>query len=190
MFNYVVPLGNTSTDIAAIITAGDGASGVWGETGFSFAGAPHVSSHTVNIDSPSPAIFGTVTMKSRCHQRYQHQRHSFTFTGLGYHDKNWGDEPFIDAVQSWYWDHGRVGPYSIVWFDALETSGNEYVSGYVADDDQIVAVCSAGSVVVRPYGANSEYPPTVSSGVPEGFIIVIDLWDAGLFNITATTEAI
>ncbi|KAL4735274.1 hypothetical protein BDV11DRAFT_174017 [Aspergillus similis] len=54
------------------------------------------------------------------------------FVGIGYHDKNWGVTPFTDSVGSWYWGHARMGPYSIVWLDALDTSKNEYASGYVA----------------------------------------------------------
>ena len=46
------------------------------------------------------------------------------FDGFGYHDKNWGDIPFAEAVQSWYWGHAQLGPYTLVWFDALATAKN------------------------------------------------------------------
>jgi hypothetical protein len=116
---------------------------------------------------------------------------SLSFTGLGYHDKNWGDVPFTDAVQSWYWGHGRLGPYSLVWFDALSTSGEEYFSGYVTNGtDVIEESCSSASVIVRPFGANSDYPPTPQSGVPDGFDITFDLGSLGTLSVQATTQTI
>jgi hypothetical protein len=95
---------------------------------------------------------------------------------VGYHDKNWGDAPFFSAVQSWYWGHARLGPYSLVWFDALTYTAKEYFSAYVVKDGEVVeSTCKKNSVVVRPWGANSEYPPQVTSGPPEGLGLVFDL---------------
>lgn len=37
-------------------------------------------------------------------------------------------------------------------------------------------------MTVRPEGANSEYPPTGETGVPEGFHITADLGDAGVLE--------
>ncbi|KAI5860319.1 hypothetical protein GGS23DRAFT_607044 [Durotheca rogersii] len=56
--------------------------------------------------------------------------------GNGYYDNkgtisppgNWGSAPFVDTVASWYWGHRRLGPYSLVWFDATDTSGTEHVA--------------------------------------------------------------
>lgn len=81
------------------------------------------------------------------------------FDGYGYHDKNWADQPFAANVHSWYWGHGRLGPYSIVWFDVVGADGNEYISSYAALNGQIIATsCSPGSIMVRPTGRNSQYP--------------------------------
>ncbi|KAA6414013.1 MAG: hypothetical protein FRX48_02375 [Lasallia pustulata] len=109
------------------------------------------------------------------------------FSGPGYHDKNWGDQPFYSSVSSWYWGHGRLGPYSIVWFDALDITGTEYVSSYVAFDGRIVTATCSG-ISVRPTGANDTYPPTYSSGPPSGFYIEVDLGVEGVLqvNVTAT----
>lgn len=38
---------------------------------------------------------------------------SLQFTGLAYHDKNWRDVPFADAVNCWYWGHGTLGKFSV-----------------------------------------------------------------------------
>ncbi|MCJ1473861.1 hypothetical protein MMC13_002514 [Lambiella insularis] len=109
---------------------------------------------------------------------------SVNFSGVGYHDKNWGITPFQNNVGSWYWGHGRLGPYSIVWYDALTPTGAEYVSGYVACDGKILgAVCS--NVSVRPTGANATYPPVIGVGSPQGFHIEIDLGAEGTMVLDA-----
>ncbi|KKK19522.1 hypothetical protein ARAM_003490 [Aspergillus rambellii] len=102
-----------------------------------------------------------------------------SFVGAGYHDKNWGDQNFLSNVGSWYWGHGHIGPYSIVWFDFLSPQGENYVSSYVAKDDEIlVAQCSG--ITTRPYGENATYPPTAGEGAPTGFQINITLPDGDL----------
>ncbi|KAJ7930558.1 hypothetical protein B0H13DRAFT_1702697 [Mycena leptocephala] len=98
------------------------------------------------------------------------------FKGTGYHDKNWGDEVFTTHVASWYWGHGRIGDYSIVWFDFLDRTGTEFVSAYASKDNGIVAAsCSLGSITVRPTGQNSTYPPVISTGNPSGYHISLDI---------------
>jgi hypothetical protein len=117
------------------------------------------------------------------------------FTGLGYHDKNWGLTPFAANVVHTYWGHARVGPYSVVWSDALAPNGGnttkEYFSGAVAKDGKLVAVsCAQGAVVVRPWGENDMYPPTFNSGPPQGLYITFDLGDEGVLGLNVTRELI
>ncbi|KAL6823680.1 hypothetical protein V8C40DRAFT_248574 [Trichoderma camerunense] len=92
------------------------------------------------------------------------------FSGTGYHDKNWGNVPMGSTFRSWYWGHGRAGPYSVVWFDFLAVDGTEYKSSYVARDGKILNAACEG-IKVRPFGANSTYPPTTTTGSPSGFNI-------------------
>ncbi|KAK7416630.1 hypothetical protein QQX98_005101 [Neonectria punicea] len=101
------------------------------------------------------------------------------FTGYGYHDKNWGVEPFIDHVDSWYWGHGTVGPYNVVWFDVLHTSGSEHVSAYVAKDGEIVTAKASG-LTIRPTG-NFTFPPS-RGDLPPGFRMEIDM-EEGILDI-------
>ncbi|KAK4546232.1 hypothetical protein LTR36_002369 [Oleoguttula mirabilis] len=97
---------------------------------------------------------------------------ALSFTGPGYHDKNWGDQPFFDTVGSWFWGHGHLGPYSIVWFDARDMFGAEYFSSYVAKDGKILTgSCSNGTVIVRPWGGEDAYPPPATAANPDGFIV-------------------
>lgn len=93
------------------------------------------------------------------------------FKGPGYHDQNWGDQPFFSSVDSWYWGHSHLGPYSIVWFDARDIAGVEYFSSYVAKDGQMITgSCTNGTVLARPWGPDT-YPPTISSANPDGFLV-------------------
>jgi hypothetical protein len=118
------------------------------------------------------------------------------FTGSGYHDKvqlvefsnlctaltlsqNWGIQTLPQAVKSWYWGHGHMGPYSLVWFDTLNYDGTEKVNGYLARDGIIIGVSGTG-LTARPTGENSTYPPTNTTGNPGGFRIVYNTKD-GVF---------
>lgn len=110
--------------------------------------------------------------------------------GVGYHDKNWGDEPFADVVSSWYWGHAHLGPYSLVFFSTIDLDGAEYVSGFVAADGDVeIASCADGVVTLRPWGANDTYPPTATSGIMQGLEAVFDLGDGSELaaNVTRGT---
>ncbi|KAH7305954.1 hypothetical protein B0I35DRAFT_443570 [Stachybotrys elegans] len=155
----------------------------WEGSGCSFTGTdvntPNAK-YVVSIDSPATGVFGTITFDSLGPPTLLFD------DGVGYHDKNWGDRRFVEVVQWWYWGHGRAGPYSAVWFDAFDREGNEHVSGYVLKDGEVVfSSCDAGSVVVRPWGANSLFPPQPTFDVMEGIAAVFDLGDKELvFNVT------
>ncbi|KAJ5612090.1 Hydroxyneurosporene synthase [Penicillium lagena] len=112
------------------------------------------------------------------------------FQGPGYHDKNWSDRPFMESVQSWYWGHGRLGPYSLVWFSYLalnDPTNTTYMSSYVAKDGQaIVSSCDISPFAVYPVGSagttGGRYPPHVGD-VPEGFRLQFDLGTEGLLKV-------
>lgn len=113
--------------------------------------------------------------------------HLSILDGIGYHDKNWGDRPIGYAVSSWTWGHARLGPYSLVWYDALDWKGTEYVSGYVAKHGKILMnSCEPQAVSARPWGANNTYPPVVGTGSPQGLELVFGLGDERLIaNVTS-----
>ncbi|KFY13988.1 hypothetical protein V491_06190 [Pseudogymnoascus sp. VKM F-3775] len=202
---------------ATVVTDGDGASGNWQGTGFSFEGSPDLSTYKVTVDSPVLAIKGTLELKSNAPAHYPcgpnepGQRldvspnvgwanampdadavADFTvlgrplkFTGIGYHDKA------SIPRRLWYWGHGRLGPYSIVWFDVLGKDGTEYFSSYAAKDGMIIASqCGDGSIKVRPTGHNSEYPPKITSGNPEGLHIDLDLGGGGMLRVDVKSKTV
>lgn len=111
--------------------------------------------------------------------------------GVGYHDKNWGDEPFANVVGSWYWGHAHLGSYSLVWFDILGLDGTEYFSGYVAEDGNILPTsCTENAVTVRPWGANDTYPPTPSSGIMQGLEVTFSLDNGTTLSANVTRGTI
>ncbi|KAL3476560.1 hypothetical protein BJX99DRAFT_246756 [Aspergillus californicus] len=98
---------------------------------------------------------------------------AFEFTGIGYHDKNWGDKPFKSSVGTWYWGHGRLGDYTVAWFDFLTPDmKNEYVSAYWAKDNEMLTA-QCGRTVVRPIGNNDLFPPVMGTAAPDGFSISV-----------------
>lgn len=113
------------------------------------------------------------------------------FQGVGYHDKNWGAEPLQKAVKSWYWGHGRLGPYSLVWFDTVTLDGREHFSSWVTKGGKIVSQsCIPDSIVVRPWGANPEFPPPRGAGAPSGYTLRYDMGTAGVLMANFTQEAV
>jgi hypothetical protein len=112
------------------------------------------------------------------------------FQGAGYHDKNWGDTPFVTTTSTWYWGHAHLGPYSIVWFDAFDQAGVEYQSGYVAKDGKVLlGSCAPGSVAARPWGNNSQFPPKISTPPMQGLDVQFDLGRGKRFWANVTTGA-
>lgn len=115
---------------------------------------------------------------------------ALSFTGPGYHDKNWGDQPFFNSTASWFWGHGHLGRSSIVWFDAISTYGlTEHFSSYAAKDGRILAAsCVNGSsVVVRPWGGEDTYPPPPTTGNPDGFILTFADVEGKAMTVNVTT---
>ncbi|KAL2869747.1 uncharacterized protein BJX67DRAFT_391755 [Aspergillus lucknowensis] len=115
--------------------------------------------------------------------------HPLEFTGVGYHDKNWGDQNFASNVGSWYWGHGRLGDYTVVWFDFLSAQRENYVSAYLSRDNEVI-VSQCSGISVRPYGENDTYPPLISTGPPTGFDVKISLPEGGIFAFSAATKHI
>ncbi|KAL4969650.1 uncharacterized protein BDV14DRAFT_195911 [Aspergillus stella-maris] len=113
----------------------------------------------------------------------------FKFEGRGYHDHNFGNRPFSHSYAASYWGHGRLGDYAVVWADTLTPSGENIVSAYVARGGEIITA-HCGGIRVRPYGANSTYPPTTSTGAPTGFNLDISIPEGQLQLQADTTYVI
>lgn len=105
----------------------------------------------------------------------------FTVNGFGYHDKNWGDIPFLAAVSTWYWGHAHFGPWSVVFFNGTTATGEPFADAYVAKDGKVlVSSCQAGSALVDP--------KLDLLGIVESLDLTIQLPDSILkVNIVATS---
>lgn len=105
-------------------------------------------------------------------------------------EQNWGNVPFQQNIQTMIWGHGRLETYSIVWWTIIDALGAEHVSAYVSVDEEIlVSSCRPGSIVVRPWGNHSEYPPTAATGNPDGFLLTIQV-PCGVLAVNVTTNLI
>jgi hypothetical protein len=111
------------------------------------------------------------------------------FEGYGYHDKNWGDRPFNQAVQSWIWGHGHVGDYSVVWLDSVDQNRTEYFTGYVARGSELLhSSCANDSVLVRPFGEGAVFPGQPGNPPPDGYDITIDLGEEGVLALQFSVD--
>lgn len=85
-----------------------------------------------------------------------------TFTdGVGYHDKNWGNQSVIDGPRYTDWGHGRLGPFSVVWYSLFDYAGNESRRSFVTrDDGEVLLVsCDPDALVVRQRGGGGRPSP-------------------------------
>lgn len=99
--------------------------------------------------------------------------------------KKWGDQAFSEIVSQWYRGHGRLGTYSVVMFDSLDVNGRKYNAGFVTDDSRVLEVsCTQTPVVTRPWGSNSEYPPTTASHLPQGIVLQFQFGDGSISQST------
>lgn len=91
-------------------------------------------------------------------------------------------------VATWYWGHAHFGPYSLTFLDILHLdSSPERISVYIAKNGVILGVECIGATV-RPYGANSEFPPLAGDGNPTGWIVTADLGGQGVFEAKLATR--
>ncbi|KAH8778400.1 hypothetical protein F5883DRAFT_710338 [Diaporthe sp. PMI_573] len=115
---------------------------------------------------------------------------SFT-DGVGYHDKNWGNKSIINGPRYWDWGHGRLGDYSVVWYNLLDYEGNEARRSYVAKDGEALLVsCDADALVVRQRGGEAAWPPTTGLYETDGLSVNYTLPDGRVFAFDVTTELI
>ena len=117
------------------------------------------------------------------------------FKGLGYHDHNWGLTSFFLDVAHTYWGHARVGPYSISFSQALAPNDAGGLSPALSinvakDKKELFLNCDEGALLIRPWGENSEYPPTVATGPPTGLDMQIDLGPEGKMRLNITSEVL
>lgn len=80
--------------------------------------------------------------QGRVEATYTVDGETFTTTGVGYHDHNWGNVGLMDIVHDWYWARGEAGPYTVIasYITAHEHYGYEAIPIFMlAKDGTILA---------------------------------------------------
>jgi hypothetical protein len=118
---------------------------------------------------------------------------SYTMTNaIGYHDKVFGVVPIADVFQSWYAGHALLGDFNLAWIQTILTNGTEEISMFISKkDDTLISACGCeGNVAkIRPFGANSEYPPVSAADLPTGYTLEADT-DKGRFVANMTVRSV
>ncbi|RSL41030.1 hypothetical protein CEP53_013011 [Fusarium sp. AF-6] len=111
--------------------------------------------------------------------------------GVGYHDKNWGNQSIIDGPKYWDWGHGRFGPYSVVWYNLLDYQGKETRRSFVVKYGKVLMVsCDPKSMQARQKGGKAAWPPTTGLLETDGLSILYTLPDGQELVVNVTTEII
>jgi len=91
----------------------------------------------------------------------------------------------------WYWGHGRLGEYSIVWADTFDLDGNEHVSAYVSKNGEIItASCYEHSVRVRPSGVDDTFLPTDSLEDSGDYTVKMVLGPGLVLHVNVTSTVV
>ncbi|KAF5008057.1 hypothetical protein FDECE_5639 [Fusarium decemcellulare] len=111
--------------------------------------------------------------------------------GVGYHDKNWGNQSIVDGPRYWDWGHGRFGPYSVVWYNLLDYEGKESRRSFVVKNGKVLMVsCDPKSMEARQKGGKANWPPTTGLLETEGLTVQYILPDGQELFLDVTTELI
>ena len=71
------------------------------------------------------------------------------YSGVGYHDHNWGNTPMKDLMHHWYWGRAKIGDYTVISSDIIaeEKYGyTEFPIFMLAHDGSIIADNSSGRI--------------------------------------------
>ncbi|KAF5520908.1 Tyrosinase family protein asqI [Colletotrichum aenigma] len=95
-------------------------------------------------------------------------------TAISFTDGNWGNQSIIDGPRYWDWGHGRVGPYTVVWYNLLDYNGNESRRSYVVKDDEVLMPPVTGLLETEGI--------TVNYTLPTGEILALEITPELIFK--------
>jgi len=197
---------------ATVNVVEDGSSGLFNGTGCSWTSTPDMSRYTIFVDTDSVRGTLSLRSSAPAHyacgpagpdESMQvapglgwsnavpdatgsanfvfFDKFRLKFIGRGYHDMNWGISPWFSSLIAEYWGHAKFGPYSVVYFLILSPSGTLYTSAYVAKNGKILLTSCNSDISIIPVG--SSFPPTVTSTLPTGFQLTINLGSRGTLDV-------
>jgi hypothetical protein len=80
--------------------------------------------------------------QGRVQATYRVAGRTFTASGVGYHDHNWGNTPINSLINHWYWARGQAGPYTTIasYITAEPKYGNTELPVFMlAEDGEVIA---------------------------------------------------
>ncbi|KAM0815602.1 putative Hydroxyneurosporene synthase protein [Seiridium cardinale] len=185
---------------AIVVSDSDGTSGVWNGTGMQFRGSEDLRMFQLDIDMPGLGLFGNISLTSvssdfetgpaipayiNMNQRAPaHYPSGPAQAGLSMEvmpGVGWANAVPDGDAEVYYMVNGTEITFSGVGYHDSE----EYVSGYVARDGEILFAANS-SITVRPIGTNTTYPPTPGDK-PTGFTVRIDMGSSGIMDIDIAT---
>ena len=96
------------------------------------------------------------------------------------------------TAKGWYWGHARAGPYSLVWFTAIDNDGKLHTSAYASSGGKVItATCTPNTLKVEPFnnpgGVGSIDQP---EGLPDGFDVAVQIPGKGTLSMKVSNKAI
>ncbi|RGP59471.1 hydroxyneurosporene synthase [Fusarium sporotrichioides] len=122
--------------------------------------------YVIRLDSAEMEISGSIKFKSIAPTHYPYDLNGATNAmpdaKTVFNRK--GNKSIIGRPRYWDRGHGRLGPYSIVWYSHLDYEGNESRNSYIVKD-------------VRQKGDKASWPPTTGLLETEGLTVNYSLPD-------------
>ncbi|KZO94776.1 hypothetical protein CALVIDRAFT_483902 [Calocera viscosa TUFC12733] len=202
-----------------LTSEGDGLSGVFNGSGYSWTGASDLSSYTVTLDDTANELSGTIQLNSDA----PYHASCGTATpgasllvsdqlgwansipdGTAIVDLTYNGLPIKYTGRGYHDSNWGSMPLEIMgtyyWGHArfgpyavvwFDMLDTEGVEHQLGyvSENGKILANSCGSITVRPTGANSTYPPNANQS-PTGFHILYDMGDAGIFELNATNTAV
>jgi carotenoid 1,2-hydratase len=107
--------------------------------------------HVWNPAMPSCRVSGSIALTGP----QNHTPATIAFSGLGYHDRNWGQLPFGAESQEWYWARVALTPEVTAAIYAVKSEGS-WVSTFLLFQNGMCVHCDDAPVVhLRAYRLNA-----------------------------------
>lgn len=176
--SYIVSINSPRTGVVGTLKLKSVAPAHYG-CGKAVAGQPMMVAPNIGWSNAIPDAVGDV--------EFQVNGEKLCFQGVGYHDHNWGSQPFQNNLVIEHWGHGRLGEYSIVWSNVIAPDGTDHRTVYVAAKNEIIfASCAPGSFDIQPTYTGG----TATTGTQSGFALQVYLGEGKVLSLQATIAAV
>ncbi len=100
------------------------------------------------------------------------------FTGIGYHDHNWGNVSLVKLMHHWYWARGKIGDYTVIasYITAEKRYGYKTFPVFMLAHNGKIIADDAGQV----HFSASDTQSDKQTGKPVANVLVYDYNDGGI----------